>query len=281
MRDQILITGGSGKTGSRLVANLRARNVEPRVASRSAKGAGSVRFDWRDAATFQDALADVRAVYLVAPTDTSEPLDAMRPFLEQAIDAGVDRFVLLSSSLLESGGPMLGAVHAFLKAHAPHWTVLRPSWFMQNFSEGPHLLTIRDENAIYSATGAGRVAFIDAGDIAAVAASALLDPHFPDRDAVLTGPQALSYDEVAALLSEILGREIAHIRLSEEELTERFKQQGLPPQYAPILANLDTAISYGAEDRVTDEVKNIAGREPLGFLPFATATCEVWKPTGG
>lgn len=281
MRDQILITGGSGKTGSRLAQNLRGRGVEPRVASRSPRSHGAVRFDWRDTATFQDALTDVRAVYLVAPTDTAEPFDAMQPFLEQAIESGVDRFVLLSSSMLEEGGPMMGAVHAFLKAHAPHWTVLRPSWFMQNFSEGPHMPTIRDEGAIYSATGDGRVSFIDAADIAVVAAEALLEPLFPDRDLVLTGPEALSYDQIAHLLSSNLGRNVVHHRLSETELTERYKGQGLPPEYAPVLAAMDTAISLGAEDRVTSEVRNITGREPSSFLTFATATREVWNPTDG
>lgn len=190
MRDQILITGGTGKTGSRVAHSLRERGIEPRLASRSPKGAASVRFDWRDTATFPVALADVRAVYLVAPTDTAEPLDAMRPFLEQAIGSGVDRFVLLSASSLEEGGPMMGAVHAFLKRHALHWAVLRPTWFMQNFSEGPHLPTIRDEGAIYSATGDGRVPFIDAGDIADVATQALVDPLFPNRDARADGAAA-------------------------------------------------------------------------------------------
>lgn len=160
MRNQILITGGTGKTGSRLAQQLRERGLEPRVASRSPRGEGTVRFEWHERATFTDALAGVRAIYLVAPTDTASPLDAMRPFIEQAIDSGISRFVLLSASSLEEGAPMMGSVHAFLKHHAPGWIALRPTWFLQNFSEGPHAATIREEGVIYSATGAGRVAFI-------------------------------------------------------------------------------------------------------------------------
>lgn len=277
MRDEILITGGRGKTASRLAEQLRARGVTPRVASRTIQGEGTVRFDWRDASTFGAALADVRAVYLVAPTDTTEPMGVMQPFLQQALGAGVSRFVLLSSSILEEGGPMMGAVHAFLKSRAPQWAVLRPSWFMQNFSEGPHALTIRSENAIYSATGRGRVPFIHASDIAAVAASALLEEQSPNRDAILTGPQALSYDEVAQILSQVLGRFIVHHALSEDELAARHEQSGLPPEYARVLSAMDTAIAMGAEDRVTDEVFAFAGRQPLPFEAFALAEREVWN----
>ncbi len=280
MRNQILITGGTGKTGSRLAQQLRERGLEPRVASRSPRGEGTVRFEWHERATFTDALAGVRAIYLVAPTDTASPLDAMRPFIEQAIDSGISRFVLLSASSLEEGGSMMGGVHAFLKHHAPSWIALRPTWFMQNFSQGPHLATIREEGVIYSATGAGRVPFIDAGDIAAVAAQALTS-QLPNGDPVLTGPQALSYDEVALLLSEILGRTIAHRRLSEAQLAARYEQAGLPPEYAPVLAAMDTAISQGAEDRVTGEVQRIAGHKPSNFCSFATLARHVWNRAGG
>ena len=277
MRDQILITGGTGKTGSRLAQQLRERGVRFRVASRSPQGAGSMRFDWRDVTTFAPTLEDVRAVYLVAPTDTTEPLEAMQPFLETALTAGIERFVLLSASILEADGPMMGQVHGFLKRRAPNWNVLRPTWFMQNFSEGPHHATICEEGVIYSATGQGRVPFIDASDIARVAATALLDSGFPNGDLVLTGPQALSYDEVAQTLSEILGRQIAHCHLSEAELAARHVQQGLPPNYASVLAAMDTAIAGGAEDRVTGEVRRTTGRAPLNFRSFATDEREAWE----
>lgn len=94
---------------------------------------------------------------------------------------------------------------------------------------------------------------------------------------VLTGPQLLSYDQVAHLLSETLGRDVVHRRLSEAELAKRHEQQGLPPEYAPVLAAMDTAISLGAEDRVTNEVQSITGRGPSSFLAFANAAREVWN----
>lgn len=280
MRDHILVTGGSGKTGSRIAANLRQDGASLRLAQRSASGEGEVRFDWTDASTYDDALEGVRAAYLVAPTNVTEPLEAMQPFLEKAISKGVERFVLLSASMLEDDGPMMGKVHGFLRHHAPHWTVLRPTWFMQNFSEQQHLPTIREEGVIYSATGDGRVPFIDAGDIAAVAAKALTTPDFPDRDLILTGPEALSYDQVAGILSNTLGREIVHRRLTESELAQRFAGQGMAPEYAAVLAAMDTAIAAGAEDRMTDEVLRVTNHPPTSFQEFAAQVQASWKPNG-
>ena len=272
---QITITGGNGKTGKRLAEQLRGRGLQARIASRSARGASAVRFDWHDAATFAGALNGTSALYLVAPTDSADALGAMRTFLEMALQRGVEKLVLLSASSLEAGGPMMGAVHEFLRDNAPHWFVLRPTWFMQNFSEGPHQITIRDENAIYSATQKGRVPFIHAGDIAAVAATALTS-DLPNRDAVLTGPQTLSYDEVAAILSEVTGRSIVHQRLSEAQLAQRYRDQGLPADYAPILAAMDTAIAGGSEDRVTAEVQTLTGHAPNDFRSFARAAHANW-----
>ncbi|MGV8989757.1 MAG: NAD(P)H-binding protein [Cypionkella sp.] len=161
MAQRILVTGGKGKTGRRLAGRLATMRIETVIGTRAPTEAQDRRFDWADlssASTFDGC----DAVYLVAPTDRTVQLAVMRPMVELAKAQGVRRLVLLSSSLLERGGPMMGEVHAWLAHAAPEWAVLRPSRFMQNFSEGPHAVTIREEGKIYSATGAGRVGFIDA-----------------------------------------------------------------------------------------------------------------------
>ena len=121
----------------------------------------------------------------------------VEPFLQDALDQGVRRVVQLSSSALPEGAPGLGEVHRLVRSTMPEWTVLRPSWFMQNFT-GDHLVAqgVRD-GEIVTATGDGRVAFIDADDIAAVAGRALTDAIAHNTDHVLTGPPALSYAEAA------------------------------------------------------------------------------------
>ena len=277
MNDHVLVTGGTGKTGRRVAARLDDRGVPVRIASRVLRTPEQVRFDWLDETSFSDALHGVRAVYLVAPANAPEPLDAMRPFIDRALASGVERLVLLSSSMLEEGGPMMGAVHAYLHRHAPGWTVLRPSWFAQNFSEHQHVETIRREGRIYSATEVGRTPFVDAGDIAAVAVEALTNPAFADGEAILTGPAAISYDEAAEIIFRASGRAVAHVRLSADALAARFEAMGIVSAYADILAGMDAAIAAGAEDRVSDAVERITGRKPLSFEAFAAANAEAWR----
>lgn len=277
MVDSILVTGGTGKTGRRVVDLLHRRAISVRSATRSPKTPDQVRFDWNDASSFETALLGVSGVYMVAPPGDAEPLRVMRPFIDRALDMGVDRLVLLSSSLLEDGGPLMGAVHAYMRERAPSWTVLRPSWFMQNFSEHQHVATIRDEGRIYSATGDGRVPFIDAGDIASVAVEALVASGFSNGDLVLTGPEALSYDDVARMLSMAAEREIHHHRLGVKQMTERFIADGIPEGFALALASMDAMIATGAEDRTTSEVLAATGRQPVSFSQFVGNEVERWR----
>ncbi|WP_170519019.1 ergot alkaloid biosynthesis protein [Ruegeria atlantica] len=276
MTSSILVTGGTGKTGSRVVKQLRAKGLAPSVGTRSPQNKNDVRFDWSDPSTFTDAFEGVRAVYLVAPTDTVDSLGAMQPGLEAALAAGVQRFVLLSASSLEEGGPMMGAVHAWLRSNAPEWAVLRPTWFMQNFSELHHRDPIRDESAIYTATEDGRVGFIDAGDIAACTTVLLVTPSVKNTDYILTGPEAISYDVVAETLSNQLGRKITHHRLTVDELARRHQSLGLPEEYARTLAAMDGVIAGGSEDRVTDSLLKLTGSRPTSIDQFVQQNMDAW-----
>ena len=277
MNDHVLVTGGTGKTGRRVATQLRANGVPCHIATREPREPGQVRFDWLDETSFAGALDRVRAIYMVAPGNVAEPLSAMRPFIDRALESGVDRLVLLSSSMLEEGGPMMGAVHAYLHHHSPGWTVLRPSWFTQNFSEHQHVETIRREGRIYSSTEGGRVPFVDAGDIAAVATEALTDRTFANGDAILTGPASISYDQAADTIARVSGRPVEHVRLNVDALATRFEAIGIERGYADILAGMDAAIAAGAEDRVSDAVKRITGKEPLSFDAFAALNADVWR----
>lgn len=270
MRDRVLVTGGTGKTGGSVAEQLVVSGAEARIATRRPSAADHVRFDWEDLATHAPALDGVSSVYLVAPADRTESLPVMLPFLEQAIARVPGRLVLLSASSLNEGGPMMGEVHAWLRAHAPRWTVLRPSWFMQNFTT-QHLPSIIDEARIYSATQDGRVPFIDAADIAAVAVRALIGPALASGDHILTGPRALTYDEVARAITEASGRLVRHQRLSTDELTDRYAGFGMPRHYASVLAGMDEAIAHGAEDRTTDEVQRMTGRPSNDLASFLIA----------
>ncbi|MDH6229080.1 NAD(P)H-binding protein [Streptomyces sp. MJP52] len=263
-----LVIGATGTTGSRTAARLTAAGHRVKAASRRAApvpGAEPVPFDWHDPATHAAALHGVDRVYLIPPLGDSDPAATMLPFLHQARASGVRRAVLLSSSAIPAGGPAVGTVHQALPDLFEQWAVLRPSWFMQNFTgEHAHARSIRDEGIIWTATASGRVGFVDAEDIAAVAVHALTHEQAPNTDLLLTGPEALSHDDIATIITEVTGRPVVHRRLSYEQMRDRLTTQ-VPVEFAAMLAGMDRAIAEGAEDRITDTVQRLTGRPPRAF----------------
>ncbi|UXX98144.1 NAD(P)H-binding protein (plasmid) [Streptomyces sp. AD2-2] len=263
-----LVIGATGTTGSRTAAQLTAAGHRVKAASRRATpvaGTEPVPFDWYDPATHAAALDEADRVYLIPPLGDSDPAAIMLPFLHQARTAGVHRAVLLSSSAIPEGGPAVGTVHQALPDLFEQWAVLRPSWFMQNFTgTHAHARSIRDEGIIWTATESGRVGFVDAEDIAAVAVRALTDEQAPNTDLLLTGPEALCYDDIAAIITEVTGRPVVHRPLSYEQMRDRLTTE-VPVEFAAILAGMDRAIAAGAEDRITDTVQRLTGRPPRTF----------------
>lgn len=277
--ETILVTGASGKTGTALTARLRGAGASFRAGSRRNDGTTEyIPFDWDNEATHGPALEGTDRVYLVAPAGSPTPEAVIVPFLHRALAAGVRRAVLLSSSAIPEGGPVLGQVHQAVHALMPEWTVLQPSWFMQNFTEGLHGESIRADGEIVTATGEGRVGFIDAGDIAEAAFRALTDTAPHNGAHILTGPEALSYADVAAIIAEAAGRFIRHRSLSVEALHERLTAAGIPEGYAGLLTSLDEAIQNGAEDRITPSVSALTGRPPKSLKEFARNNTHVWSP---
>ena len=201
----------------------------------------------------------------------------MLPFLDRALAAGVRRIVLLSASVIPEGTPGVGTVHRRLRERVPEWAVLQPSWFMQNFT-GRHFYaeSIRHEDLLATSTRDARVAFVDADDIAGVAVRALVDPDAHNAAHVITGPEALSYGEVAAIVSESAGRPVRHRHVSPDEVRRRLLAAGVPEDFAGILTSLEDVIREGAEDRVTDTVERVTGRAPRSFREHAAANADAF-----
>lgn len=266
-----LVIGATGTTGGRVTARLIAEGHRVKAAGRSATpvdGAEAVRFDWNEPATWGGAVDGVDRAYLIPPIGSSDPAAVMLPFLRQARATGVHRAVLLSSSAIPVGGPAVGRVHEELPGLFEQWAVLRPSWFMQNFTGAtPHARSIRKEGAIWTASGEGRVGFVDAEDIAAVAVRALTDEQAPNTDLILTGPQTLSYADVAAVITEVTGRPVVHRQLTFEQLRDRWAAE-IPLEFATMLAGMDRTIADGAEDRISDTVEHLTGRPPGTLRAF-------------
>lgn len=282
----VLVIGATGTVGRHVCETLRQSGASVLAASRSGQapaGSRGVRFDWYDARTWAAATEGVSRMYVIAPSGESDPLTAMSPFLEFARQSGVERAVLQSSSLIESGDPGLGRVHAAIEGTYPEWAVLRPSWFMQNFTgRHPHADGIRERGAITTATGTGRVGFIDAQDIARVAGSVLVAVDAPNCDPILTGPEALSYDGVAAVITRASGQLVSHRQVGRDRMCQIYTAVGLSPDYAAMLAGLDVKIAADAENRITDEVLRWTGAPPRSFEQFAAETAwQVGTSAGG
>jgi uncharacterized protein YbjT (DUF2867 family) len=271
--DLVLVTGATGKTGRSLVSLLKEAGLAHRAASRG----GEPAFDWARPETWEAVLDGVASIYLVAPAAVDDGPARMEAFLTAAMARGARRFVLLSMASLPAGGPGQGQTHQWLIDNADDWAVLAPSAFMQNFSEGPYMASIRDEDTFYSNTGEGRVPFISTDDIARAAFAALTAPAALNADFTLTGGEAISYDRVAELISQASGRRITHTRISTVEMAERLRARGLPERTAAFLAVGYQTIAAGAQERVADGFGTLTGRAPVTFQAFAEANAEVWR----
>ena len=267
----VLVTGATGNTGSWVVSGLRRRGRRARAASRrpAPADADAVRFDWADARTFAPAVSGVEAVYLVAPVGVAEPMPLVRPFFQAASAAGVRRVVQLSSSAVGRGDPVLGEIHDLGARTFDEYTALRPSWFMQNFvGDHPVADGIRRRGEIATATGHGRLGFIDAADIAAVAVEALVRAEYLGGELVLTGPDSLSYPQAAQMVADVLAEPVRHVDLATDELAARLTAAGYPADFAAALAALDARIRAGEQDFVTTTVADITGRPPTSLREF-------------
>ncbi len=267
MSAPILVTGATGHTGTIVCRLLTAAGATVRAASRH-PGPGGVRFDWTDSGTHADALAGVERMYLIAPIGSADPAPIVRPFLERGRAGDLRRVVLLSSSATEAGDSGLGALHRLVSDSVAEWAVLRPSWFMENFTGNhPVAVGLRSGN-VSTATADGRVGFVDIADIADVATHLLLQDAPPNGEYVVTGPETLSYDDVCGMFTELTGRPTRHIRVSTAEQARNIAESGVPAEFAAILASMEEAISRGSEDRVTDTVQRITGHQARSVFNF-------------
>ncbi|MEV6875247.1 NAD(P)H-binding protein [Amycolatopsis sp. NPDC051128] len=265
----ILIVGGTGKTGRRITRRLRAAGQAVRTASRTG---GDIAFDLADPITWAPALEGVTAAYVVEPNLRASG-DRIPRFVAEAVAAGVRRLVLLSAGGVgeaDDRHPLKAAEQA-VRAAGLDWTILRPDWFSQNFSEGPWLPAVL-AGTLSLPTGEGRTPFIDAEDIAEVAAAALTEDHHKSRIYQLTGPRAISFGEAADLIGKATGRTIRHTDVAPEAHIERQVANGIPPEIARLLTGILVAIRDGSAPEPTDGVERALGRPARPFEDYVTET---------
>jgi len=279
--ENILILGGTGKTGRRIARRLRAAGRPVRTASRTG---GDMRVDLDDPATWAPALDAVTAAYLVEPGSLEKSLDPrarIPSFVAEAVAAGVRRLVLLSAGGGDYPDTPLWHAERAVRGSGVEWTILRPDWFAQNFSEAFWRSGILDGTLALPA-GDGRTPFIDAEDIAEVAASALTEDRHRGEVYVLTGPRAISFGEATDLIGTATGRPVRYIDVATEVYIERQMADGVPPRVAHLFASLLTGIGDG-QAALSDGVERALGRAPRRFEDYVAeaAAAGHWNRTAG
>ena len=270
----VLVLGATGKTGFRVTAELAHRGVPVRTAARSG---ADVDFDWNDRGSYAPALKAVDRVYLIAPIGRLDFADDVSAFLDEAEAAGVRHVTFLSAYGMEHAPREVatrGVELDLLGRERLDHTILRPAWFMQNFSE-TFLKPV--DGAIAVPTGSGAEAFIDVEDIAAVAAATLADPA-PHIGAAysLTGPVSLTVAEAAAIISEAVGRTIVHRDLDRDAWIDGAIANGIPAEYAAVLRQLTETIASGNGSRPLDTVEQVTGTPARAFGDFARRNAAAW-----
>ena len=271
----ILVTGATGNVGGDVLRGLlelgmsaRAAVTNPdRAAATLPAGSSLARFDFSDSSTFTAALEGVNRVFLMRPPAMGDP-KAFLPFLQAIKSIGVEQVVFLSLLGAQSNPvvPHRKIELEIEKLEIPH-VFLRPSFFLQNLST-THLQDILERDDLYVPAGRGKTSFIDARDIAAVAVRVLSVPHIVNGGIDLTGAEALSYAEVAAIFSEVLGRKISYSDPLPPKFGLEMQRRGIKPEFVNVMILIYNTCRLGFAARVTGEVKRILGREPIGVQEF-------------
>ncbi|MGK7911227.1 MAG: SDR family oxidoreductase [Synechococcus sp.] len=284
----ICITGAGGTVGREVVKQLEFAKVPFRVAYFSKKkmeaalatGMEAVIIDYNHPETLRAAFQGCDKLFLLGPNahnQTQLELNAV----EAAKEVGVQYIVKQSVMGAEDEAFSLALVHRpvekAIESSGMAWTFLRPNSFMQNVVTFMSEM-IAAESAFYSASGTAKIAHVDVSDIAAVAVKALTEPTHAGQVYTLTGPEAITYDELADELSKVLGRKISHINLSPSDLKHGLLAEGMPEAIADRMLDLERYYREDRANRITNDIKHVTGHDPRRFAQYARDCASLLQP---
>jgi uncharacterized protein YbjT (DUF2867 family) len=281
----VLITGLRGKTGREIAKTVALqKGVTVRGAGRNISGldhAGitATRFDWEDQGSWAQAVAGVTAIYLVKPK-TADPAETVTQFLNLA--KHLERVVLLSEI---DAGPRDEVtderkVERVIEALPMAWTILRPNWFMQNFSEpGFFLEAARDHGEITLPAAGRKVSFVDTRDIADVAMAALLAAGHAGKHYTLTGPKALTFAEATEAIGRAAGHSIRHKDPPLDDYLKALAEKGTARKTLDYYQRIYSCIQQGRAAVISPDIEHVTGHKPRGFSAFVAEKRNVWRRT--
>lgn len=267
-----LVIGGTGKTGRRVAERLTKRGLPVRIGSRSAQPA----FDWAEPSTWSAALQDIGAAYITYYPDLASPgaSDAIRAFSALAVKSGVKRLVLLSGR----GEPEAQVCEEIVRHSGAEFTLLRASWFSQNFSENYLLDPILAGEVALPVGNVGEP-FIDADDIADVAVAALTEDRHVGQLYELTGPRLWTFAQATEEIARVTNRQIRYVQVSMEDYAGALESLQLPPEFVNLIRYLFTEVLDGRNAHLSDGVQRALGRAPRDFADYVrdAAATGVWS----
>lgn len=267
----VLVLGCNGKTGRRVTERLRTLGKDVRACARSTHP----RFDWNERATWGPVLAGVKCAYVTYQPDLAIPgaLDTVSAFFDMAMTSGTERIVLLSGR----GEEEAQAAEQALQRSGASWTILRCSWFMQNFSEGFLLDPVREGTLAMPVSDIPEP-FVDAEDIADAAVAALTQPGHENRLYELTGPRAISFAEALACIAQATDRDLHLVPVPPDAFRAGLVEAGASKGETDLILYLFTTVLDGRNAKPADGVRRALHREARSFEDYAkrTAARGVW-----
>ncbi|MEM6274872.1 MAG: SDR family oxidoreductase [Myxococcota bacterium] len=276
-----LVVGASGIVGQGVLEGLTEAGLEVRAATRDPasvnlpNGIARVHLDLRRPETFDGALDGVDRVFMLSPAGNVDAHALMAPWIETAASR-VEKIVSMTAQGVETNDAIpLRQVELAVERSGVSWVHLRPTWFSQNFNTYWHApITAADVIPLPAADS--KTAFIDARDIARSAVAALIGNEIDGRAFELTGPEALTYEDAAAVLSEISGREIRYQSVEPSAFHKNMTDAGMPADYADLLVALFETVRAGVASNVTDHVEQLTGRKPYRLREYAQDHRGAW-----
>jgi uncharacterized protein YbjT (DUF2867 family) len=285
----ILVTGATGNAGTQVVRALAERGQDVRALVRDPDKAYAVFGeavepavgDFADPPSLRAALDGVDALFL-SGADDPRRVGWEIAAIDAAVAAGARRVVKLSSIAAEPGAPVAfwdwhGRVERHLRRSEASWTILRSSFYMTNVLAGAD--QVAGHGRLYAPAGEARIAMIDPRDVGSVAAAVLTTTGHEGRTYVLTGPEAITYTQVAAYLSAATGCEVEFVDLPDEAASAGMTDSGMPHAIAEQVVNVFARMRQGAGEQVTDTVASLTGTRPRDFAAFARDHAFLFAPT--
>lgn len=287
MSERVLITGATGKVGQEVVRLLLGEGRAVKAATRSPgrargllpSGATVVEFDYDRADTWDGAVEWADRIFVVPPPFDPEAYRTLSSFLDWSVQAGSRHVVVLTAMGVDvDEGLALGRIEELVRATGVSHTFVRPNVYMQNFHPGFVGRQIREEGSFALPAGNARVSLVDARDVAAVSARVLTDDvaRHDGRGYTLTGPGALDHQEIAAILSEVSGREITYRAGEDGEMAARLSALGWPEDQVEVVRRFFRSIRAGDRANVTADVESVLDREPVPFAEWAREHPDAW-----